>query len=401
MVDAAILKRRSGSQIAPAEWVTIAFLSYAALRMLFAGKFLLAVTTIPRTDAIFVLVAVAVVRLVLTYRKLPWGDTPRVAVVMHHVMAVVLLLPALFTLLFRRDLWPTEYENDAITQAMLRVHAWTTHIAQLFMPALFLWLAAGIQVKKEGRLSIVSLVRNVSSSVWHAVRDLLPPMVLIYSYGLMGAILSRPLVADQDARLASIDRFLFGGNDPIDLLQHVTSRALSQWLSIAYVSYAFFFPVVLGAIYARGSRKGFREVALATTLALAIGYIVYTIVPAQGPLFVKHFDVDLEHYQFRFVQEQLMDKTRIPRDCFPSLHTALTLVLTWGAYRHARVVFWILLPFAVSIPFACVYLRYHYAVDVLAGLTLFAGTTWATPRLQARFDPVLRSLEATGAEREG
>ena len=49
-------------------------------------------------------------------------------------------------------------------------------------------------------------------------------------------------------------------------------------------------------------------------------------------------------------------------------------VLAWGhtqlRWRHARGLFWAMAPIALSIPFACVYLRYHYVVDVLAGIAL-------------------------------
>ena len=88
----------------------------------------------------------------------------------------------------------------------------------------------------------------------------------------------------------------------------------------------------------------------------------------------------------REIKEQLMDRTRVPRDCFPSLHTCLTVLLMWGAWRHARSVFWALLPFTVFIPFACVYLRYHYVADVLAGLTLFAIVALVAPPLQRRYE---------------
>ena len=78
-----------------------------------------------------------------------------------------------------------------------------------------------------------------------------------------------------------------------------------------------------------------------------------------------------------------MDRTRITYDCFPSFHTAGALLLSWGCWRHARKVFWLTLPMVASIPFACVYLRYHYVIDVVAGIALASVLAWATPRLLA------------------
>jgi membrane-associated phospholipid phosphatase len=145
---------------------------------------------------------------------------------------------------------------------------------------------------------------------------------------------------------------------------------------------------VLAWVFARRDAARFRELAFALTLTFAIGYVGYTIVPAQGPLFLQQFHVSLDEYLGARLKAQLMDRTRVPRDCFPSLHTAGSLVLLWGAFRSARRLGWVLAPIVLSIPFACVYLRYHYVVDVIAGALLFTFVVLVTTRsarLQAAF----------------
>ena len=69
------------------------------------------------------------------------------------------------------------------------------------------------------------------------------------------------------------------------------------------------------------------------------------------------------------------------RDCFPSLHTAITVIVTTFAYKYRRWLFWFLLPVNIGIVMATVYLRYHYVIDVIAGLALAAFCVWAGPRL--------------------
>jgi membrane-associated phospholipid phosphatase len=204
----------------------------------------------------------------------------------------------------------------------------------------------------------------------------------------MRPVIGRGLFGDQDAALARIDRWMFFGHSPHVLCEAIISRPLSEWLCACYMFYLPLFPLVLGWVFARRDRAPFRELGFALTLTLAVGYFFYTVVPAQGPLFLDHFDVDLEAYVGQNIKAQLMDRARVPRDCFPSLHTGASLVLLWGAFRHARRLFWAVAPFVVCIPLACVYLRYHYVVDVLAGVALFVGVAWVTTRsrtLQAAF----------------
>jgi membrane-associated phospholipid phosphatase len=54
--------------------------------------------------------------------------------------------------------------------------------------------------------------------------------------------------------------------------------------------------------------------------------------------------------------------------CFPSAHVSGTWAMTFGLYRtHPKAAFWFGF-IALGLSVACVYTRYHHAVDVLAGL---------------------------------
>ena len=60
----------------------------------------------------------------------------------------------------------------------------------------------------------------------------------------------------------------------------------------------------------------------------------------------------------------------IRRDCFPSLHTAVTTVVLIFAWRHSRLLFWVILPLCLSLFFSTMYLRFHYFIDLVAGWVL-------------------------------
>jgi membrane-associated phospholipid phosphatase len=99
-----------------------------------------------------------------------------------------------------------------------------------------------------------------------------------------------------------------------------------------------------------------------------------------GPLFVETFEKNLDLYYTGWLKDQLMDRTRVPRDVFPSLHTAASLILLWASWRHLPRFTRFLAPVVLSIPLACVYLRYHYVTDVLAGIALTAAVAFGTAR---------------------
>jgi membrane-associated phospholipid phosphatase len=64
----------------------------------------------------------------------------------------------------------------------------------------------------------------------------------------------------------------------------------------------------------------------------------------------------------------------IMRDAFPSGHTMLALVVLFYTWRYEKRLLFLFAPIALLIIISTIYLRYHYAVDVLAGIILTVPT---------------------------
>jgi membrane-associated phospholipid phosphatase len=61
--------------------------------------------------------------------------------------------------------------------------------------------------------------------------------------------------------------------------------------------------------------------------------------------------------------------------------TVSVLIVAW---RRLRWLFWVLLPVATLLVLSTVYCRYHYVVDVIAGIVLAFATVPLGDRLYAR-----------------
>ena len=68
-------------------------------------------------------------------------------------------------------------------------------------------------------------------------------------------------------------------------------------------------------------------------------------------------------------------------DCFPSGHTELTILAWWSTRPFGKRFFWPSFAYTLSIIFATVYLRYHYTVDVLAGIVVAVLLLVVTPEV--------------------
>jgi membrane-associated phospholipid phosphatase len=179
---------------------------------------------------------------------------------------------------------------------------------------------------------------------------------------------------DFDVELAAIDYKLFGVH-PTVWLERFTWPALTELLQWSYPTY-YFLPIVLGAVlWKKGWYDRFYFWVFVIAFAFYLSYLGYFLVPAIGPRFLSEI-VNAQTmpltgvWMFDEIREALNRAEGITRDCFPSGHTAMSLVVLHFAYRFHRRTFWYLLPIGVAIIVSTVYLRYHYVIDIVAGALL-------------------------------
>lgn len=179
---------------------------------------------------------------------------------------------------------------------------------------------------------------------------------------------------DIDPQLIAIDWALFGVH-PTVWLERLTFPWLTEYLQLAYVMY-YFLPFLLAApIYRQRRLRAFRAVLCSLMLGYYGSYLLYFLTPARGPRFylVEHQTIPLQGWVFTPIFQHTLDVLEgIQRDAFPSGHTAVALITLVMAARYRRQLFYPFLIIVISLIISTVYLRYHYVIDVLAGL-LFAG----------------------------
>jgi membrane-associated phospholipid phosphatase len=218
------------------------------------------------------------------------------------------------------------------------------------------------------------------------VRDFLPFLLALLFYETLHDL--TPLIRHDvvDAALIRIDRAALGVDVSVWMGRFATP-ALTQAMVFCYLSY-FFAPAILAAmIYWAGRRQLFRDFLVSLCVTTLLGYSGYLLVPAVGPyifqakLFPERLPGgDLHHFDAMI---RTIDSLKgYARDCFPSLHTAHTTVVVVFAWRFSKVAFAIYLPIAVGLYVSTMYLRMHYAVDVLAGFVTAALAVTLGPRLE-------------------
>jgi membrane-associated phospholipid phosphatase len=119
-------------------------------------------------------------------------------------------------------------------------------------------------------------------------------------------------------------------------------------------------------------------------LGFLVSYAGYLIVPARGPRFLLAHLQTFELrgvWSFHYLQALLNQLESAHYDCFPSGHTELTILAWWGSRKISKNFSRIFFVYTLSILLATVYLRYHYTIDILAGVIVAVLVAAGAPRI--------------------
>jgi len=225
--------------------------------------------------------------------------------------------------------------------------------------------------------------RNRNNRLFSYFHEFLPLFIVPFVFDSLCGLTHYVNPADMDPALARLDEAIFGAA-PGALMEGLINPALTTVLQLCYTSY-YFLPVVLCIIlYFGRDRAGFDTSVFGIVLGFFLSYAGYLMVPALGPRF--YLDGVYNHDLMRGGLAAAIDGTLNNlegrnRDAFPSGHTEMVLIVLYYAWIYRRWYFWAALPLVAGLIFSTVYLRYHYAVDVFAGMALAAVTVIASRAL--------------------
>jgi hypothetical protein len=175
----------------------------------------------------------------------------------------------------------------------------------------------------------------------------------------------------KDAQLAAMDLQLFGVHAAVVLGERLPAW-LIELLMFCYYGH-FVWPLTLGLVlYLTGKREAFDEYLLGLSLLFALNYFGYALVPAIGPRFFLHeaFAEPLEGVWLTPLLDSVMRLPGFSRDCFPSGHTGVTLLVLVYGWRFERRFFWVALLPGMGLIAATLVGRFHYVTDLLCAVPL-------------------------------
>ena len=190
-----------------------------------------------------------------------------------------------------------------------------------------------------------------------------------------------------DGQLADIDRSLFAGNDPAELLHSVFGTGVAAHaLSGIYMLFFLFIPVclALALVLSADSRPGLFFTA-ALSLNWALGAASYFLLPSLGPIYadpgafaalpdtqVSDLQASLIDHRAEFLGDPEAAGAAQSIGAFASLHVAIFFTVAaatqlLGLSRALKVSAWTLTGLTVL---ATIYFGWHYLLDDVGGVAI-------------------------------
>lgn len=205
-----------------------------------------------------------------------------------------------------------------------------------------------------------------------------PVIVVVLIFDSLGGLIPYINPITYDHLLIRLDYTIFKEH-PTVALERFTTPLITEIMQLAYTSY-YFLPIILGVVLkVKGKEADFNRMLFLVILCFFLSYVGYILVPAIGPRYTMNHlqNIELHGIFLRDIIDSTLNTLEgIKRDAFPSGHTAVTLMVLYLAYRFQKPLFRAFLPVVLTLLVATVYLRYHYVVDVIGGILLFAFTIY-------------------------
>jgi len=203
---------------------------------------------------------------------------------------------------------------------------------------------------------------------------------------ILPAVSSRAI----DAEIFAFDVSTFGVEPSLAWDKYVTPST-TEWFSFFYFGYFFVLSAhILPMMFNAKNMDRLAHFSLGIFMVFGCGHLIYMLVPGFGPYryLAPQFEHELSGGLFWGLVRATVDAGGAQKDIFPSLHTAVPTFFLLFSIRHRHAFpfkyTWPPLLFAVSqIICATMFLRWHYLIDIFAGLTLATTSVLLSEKIVA------------------
>lgn len=275
-------------------------------------------------------------------------------------LTVVYLLLSAFYPVLKPSVFPQPWANAALHGAL----------------ALFVWF-------------VPPLLRGARHVGLRLLGEIYLPLIFPLFYAEMEylGVIYFPFENSLDPALIRLEQWIFGCQPSIEWSRAWPWPWFHELMEFAYFTYYFlaaaYVWLLMRAPGLPSERRwdALRDFVRDLSVTMLICYTFYTLFPAWGPKYFRLGFIDVGGGPFTAIMRHIHENGAILGAAFPSSHVAASLVPWWHTWQRFPRHRWWMTTLFVLLCMSTVYNRYHYVVDVFAGLLLGSLVMYGGARL--------------------
>jgi membrane-associated phospholipid phosphatase len=213
---------------------------------------------------------------------------------------------------------------------------------------------------------LAALSVRYPSRILDLIRYLFPVALIVYWYPET-SYLNDCIFRDLDKVFAGMEEQIFGCQPSLLFCKIFPQSWVSELMSFGYSS--FFVMIALIIIYFRWrvDCRTSEKISFVVLCSFFLYYIIFILLPVEGPQFYFPDNQIPPGYAFSKILNIIQFYGEERTGAFPSSHVGMTMIILIIFWRYRRPIFYALLPVAFVLVLSTVYLKAHYAIDVVGG----------------------------------
>ncbi|MBI9067413.1 MAG: phosphatase PAP2 family protein [Salinivirgaceae bacterium] len=217
-------------------------------------------------------------------------------------------------------------------------------------------------------LALPILTKHFTKIKWLKIFRLFWPLLLLGYFYKETDYLNNLIFNNLDPFFASIEIAIFKQQLANKFSEVIPNNLFAELMYFGYFSY---YLLIIGIPVYTFIKLGFKKaenVLFIVINSFLIYYLVFIAIPVAGPQF--YFDQSISTlpsgYIFGWLIKFIQSYGEAPTAAFPSSHVSICLMLVWICYKHFRKMLTIVIPIAILLILSTVYIKAHYAIDIIA-----------------------------------
>ncbi len=196
------------------------------------------------------------------------------------------------------------------------------------------------------------------------LRDWYPLIIVSFLYKETGYLNQMIFKGFWDIFIATLEFKLFGYDFGFLLLSKFYNVVINEIMYFSYFSYYIMIPILGFLIYFK-DRVMFHKFLFSIMFTYYVCYILYIFIPIAGPFEMEQ--IKIKGFIFDKIIHFFYKHGELPGSAMPSSHVAIALIVLIYS-KITKNFFKIFLMAFLCLSISTMYLRYHYFLDVEAGI---------------------------------